>query len=43
MTVKQFCKDGFATISQTLSELGLMLSINIPRRYRRHFDFMTEN
>lgn len=41
--IKQFYKDGFATISQTLSELGLMLSINIPRRYRRHFDFMIEN
>lgn len=38
--IKQFYKDGFAVISDVLQELGFMVGINIPRRYRRHFDFM---
>lgn len=40
--IKQFYKDGFAVISDVLQELGLMVGINIPRRYRRHFDMMNE-
>lgn len=38
--IKQFYKDGFAVISDVLQELGFMVGISIPRRYRRHFDFM---
>ena len=40
--IKQFYKDGFAVISDVLQELGLMVGINIPRRYRRHFDIMND-
>ena len=36
-------KDGFAVISEALSELGLMVGINIPKRYRRHFDYMLDD
>ena len=35
--IPQFYKDGFAVISDFLQEQGLMVGINIPRRYRRHF------
>ena len=38
--ITAFYKDGFATISSVLSELGFMVGINIPKRYRRHFDYM---
>ena len=38
-----FYKDGFSVISDALSELGLMVGINIPKRYRRHFDYMLED
>lgn len=38
--IRQFYKDGFAVISDVLQELGFMVGINIPRRYRRHFDYM---
>lgn len=40
--IKQFYKDGFAVISDVLQELGFMVGINIPRRYRRHFDMLGE-
>ncbi len=40
--IKQFYKDGFAVISDVLQELGLMVGINIPRRYRRHFNMLGE-
>ena len=38
--ITAFYKDGFAAISEVLSSLGLMIGINIPKRYRRHFDYM---
>lgn len=38
--ITAFYKDGFAVISGVLSELGYMVGINIPKRYRRHFDYM---
>ena len=38
--ITAFYKDGFAAISGVLSELGFMVGINIPKRYRRHFDYM---
>ncbi len=40
--IKQFYKDGFAVISDVLQKLGLMVGINIPRRYRRHFNMLGE-
>lgn len=40
--IKQFYKDGFTVISDVLQELGFMVGINIPRRYRRHFDMLGE-
>ena len=41
--IKQFYKDGFSVISDVLQELGFMVGINIPKRYRRHFDLMNED
>ena len=41
--ITAFYKDGFSVISDALSELGLMVGINIPKRYRRHFDYMLED
>lgn len=40
--IKAFYKDGFNIISDVLQELGFMVGINIPRRYRRHFDALGE-
>lgn len=40
--IKAFYKDGFNIISDVLQELGFMVGINIPRRYRRHFDELGE-
>ena len=40
--ISAFYKDGFAVISDVLSEMGFMVGINIPRRYRRHFDYMMD-
>ena len=36
--IKAFYKDGFTVISDALSELGFLVGINIPNRYRRYFD-----
>lgn len=41
--IKQFYKDGFAVIPEALQQLGFMVGINIPKRYRRHFDIMMED
>lgn len=41
--IKQFYKDGFAVISDVLQQIGFMVGINIPRRYRRHFNAMMED
>lgn len=38
--ITAFYKDGFAVISDVLAQLGFMVGINIPKRYRRHFDYM---
>lgn len=40
--IREFYKDGFAIIPQATSALGYMVGIDIPRRYRRHFDMMGE-
>ena len=36
--IAEFYKDGFREISAALQTLGLYVGINIPKRYRRHFD-----
>ena len=41
--IRQFYKDGFAVISDVLQEIGFMVGINIPKRYRRHFNAVMEN
>lgn len=38
--IQQFYKDGFAVIPTALHELGYLVGIDIPRRYRRHIDMM---
>jgi len=40
--LEAFYKDGFAVIPEAIRLLGYMVGINIPRRYRRHFDMMGE-
>lgn len=40
--IREFYKDGFTIIPQVTSALGYMVGIDIPRRYRRHFDMMGE-
>lgn len=39
--IAQFYKDGFAIIPQALQTLGCLVGIDIPKRYRRHFDIMS--
>lgn len=41
--VKQFYKDGFSVMSDVLQQMGFVVGINIPKRYRRHFDIMNED
>lgn len=38
--IQQFYKDGFRTIPHALEAIGYLVGIDIPRRYRRHIDFM---
>lgn len=38
--IAEFYKDGFAIIPGALTALGYMVGINIPTRYRRHFDML---
>ena len=40
--IGQFYKDGFSIISDVLHDLGYMVGINIPRRYRRHLNMLKE-
>lgn len=39
----EFYKDGCREISNALSQLGYVVDITIPKRYRRHFDLMSGN
>lgn len=41
--IEAFYKDGFAVISDFLHSIGYLVGINIPKRYRRHFDAMNDN
>jgi hypothetical protein len=36
--VAAFYKDGFSAISRFLSEIGYLVDISIPKRYRRHLE-----
>lgn len=38
--IEAFYKDGFAVISDFLHSIGYLVGIDIPKRYRRHFDAM---
>jgi hypothetical protein len=38
--IAAFYKDGFSAISAFLAEMGLLIDIKIPKRYRRHVDAM---
>ena len=38
--IQRFYKDGFSIIPLALNEIGYMVGIDIPRRYRRHIDMM---
>jgi hypothetical protein len=40
--ITAFYNDGFRVIAEFLSEIGYFCDIVIPKRYRRHFDFMGE-
>lgn len=40
--IEAFYKDGFVVISQFLHSIGYLVGINIPKRYRRHFDVMSD-
>lgn len=40
--LQEFYKDGFRIISKALSELGYFVDLNIPKRYKRHFDIMSD-
>jgi hypothetical protein len=38
--VSEFYRDGFAVIPVFLSEIGYLVDIKIPKRYRRHVEAM---
>ena len=40
--IERFFKDGMTVIPKALNELGYDVPIEIPKRYRRHFDMMGE-
>ncbi|MDE6834580.1 MAG: hypothetical protein K2J39_10120 [Ruminococcus sp.] len=40
--IKAFYRDGIYIISDFLESIGYIVGINIPKRYRRHFDIMNE-
>lgn len=41
--ITAFYNDGFTTIAKFLSEIGYFSDINIPKRYRRHFNMLNDN
>lgn len=41
--ITAFYNDGFSAIAKFLSEIGYYSDINIPKRYRRHFNMMGDN
>ncbi len=40
--IEAFYKDGFAVISEFLRSIGYLVGINIPRRYSRHINILTD-
>lgn len=40
--IEAFYKDGFAVISDFLRSIGYLVGIDIPKRYRRHMDVLSE-
>jgi hypothetical protein len=40
--IEAFYNDGIVIISSALKEIGYAVPINIPDRYRRHFDVLSE-
>jgi hypothetical protein len=41
--IEAFYKDGFAVISDFLYSIGYLVGINIPKRYRRHLNVLSED
>lgn len=41
--IEAFYKDGFAVISDFLHSIGYLVGINIPKRYRRHLNVLSED
>ena len=41
--IEAFYKDGFAVISDFLHSIGYLVGIDIPKRYRRHFDALNSD
>ncbi|MCR4796154.1 MAG: hypothetical protein K5898_13495 [Ruminococcus sp.] len=39
--IEAFYKDGFVVISNFLHSIGYLVGINIPKRYRRHLDVLS--
>ena len=40
--IEAFYKDGFSVISEFLHSMGYLVGINIPKRYRRHLDVISD-
>ena len=40
--IEAFYKDGFSVISEFLHSIGYLVGINIPKRYRRHLDVISD-
>ncbi len=38
--ISVFYRDGFSALSHALQQLGLLVGIDIPRRYRRHLNML---
>ena len=38
--ISAFYRDGFSALSHALQQLGLLVGIDIPRRYRRHLNML---
>lgn len=41
--IEAFYKDGFRIISDFLHSIGYLVGINIPKRYRRHLDMLSDD
>lgn len=41
--ISAFYKDGFAAISDALQQIGWLVGINIPKRYRRHLNMLGDD